>query len=249
MREHRFTLEEPIDEESKECGPVVHSNVVCDGCNVNPIVGVRYKCSVCKNFDFCSECEERQDHDHPFLKIKNNNGAPAVMITVLPEDEEAEDLPDYGHFSGPFFGGRGGRGGRGRGRHHGHHGRQGGPHGGEGHKWREMAAEFMSKMGMNVPEDMENMPNPWSFMNGKRFGGGNGNCEKAWRKNRAVVVSQPADILEACPGQVLLPALSIKNGTHWSWKEGVFLGMDDSVDLTKLPIEVVNVPINFEVKG
>ena len=98
-------------------------------------------------------------------------------------------------------------------------------------------------MGMTIPEEMQE---PWAFMGGKRCGG---NGEKPWKKKRAVVVSLPNDVLEAQPGQTLLPAIEMRNGTHWPWKEGVFLGMDDSVDLTKLPIEVVNVPITFEVKG
>jgi hypothetical protein len=111
-----------------------------------------------------------------------------------------------------------------------------------------MAAEFMTKMGMTVPEDMENMPNPWAFMNGKRFECGP-RGEKPWNKKRAIVVSQPTDVLEACPGQTLLPAISIKNGAHWAWKTGVFLGMEDSVELANLPIEVVNVPITFKTEA
>lgn len=43
----------------------------CDGCDVHPIKGIRYKCSVCKDFDFCSTCEERMSHPHAFLKIRN----------------------------------------------------------------------------------------------------------------------------------------------------------------------------------
>jgi hypothetical protein len=41
----------------------------------------------------------------------------------------------------------------------------------------------------------------------------------------------------------------VKNATHWAWKHGVFLGMDESVDLKKMPIELVNQPIDFDVKG
>jgi hypothetical protein len=51
--------------------PVVHQLVECDGCGQAPIQGVRYKCSVCKNFDFCATCEERKGHEHAFLKITN----------------------------------------------------------------------------------------------------------------------------------------------------------------------------------
>ncbi len=65
---------------------VVHENVACDGCNTNPIIGVRYKCSVNENFDLCAACEEKLDHPYPLLKIKKAGGAPSVMITVLKED-------------------------------------------------------------------------------------------------------------------------------------------------------------------
>merc|ERR1712110_536525 len=65
---------------------VVHTNVACDGCNVEPIKGIRYKCSICRNFDLCEVCEERLGHEHPFLKIRKAGGAPDVMIAMLPED-------------------------------------------------------------------------------------------------------------------------------------------------------------------
>jgi len=66
----------------------VHSNVICDGCNVNPIKGIRYKCSVCKDFDYCGVCEDRLDHEHPFLKIRKAGGAPDVLITMLPDETQ-----------------------------------------------------------------------------------------------------------------------------------------------------------------
>jgi len=41
-------------EESKVVSKgVVHGAVRCDGCNAYPLVGVRYKCSICEDFDFC----------------------------------------------------------------------------------------------------------------------------------------------------------------------------------------------------
>jgi hypothetical protein len=51
-------------------GKVIHQRFYCDGCDVTPIVGVRYKCSVCPDFDFCEACEVTKEHPHPFLKIK-----------------------------------------------------------------------------------------------------------------------------------------------------------------------------------
>lgn len=54
----------PSDEES------FHAGVICDGCQ-GSISGVRYKCSVCPDYDLCSSCEAKNLHDssHPLLKI------------------------------------------------------------------------------------------------------------------------------------------------------------------------------------
>ena len=49
--------------------PVVHPRVQCDGCQASPLAGVRYKCTVCDNFDLCELCESQGTHPHPFLKI------------------------------------------------------------------------------------------------------------------------------------------------------------------------------------
>jgi len=48
----------------------VHCRVRCDGCKVSPIAGIRYKCSVLPNFDFCEQCEQTKEHPYAFIKIK-----------------------------------------------------------------------------------------------------------------------------------------------------------------------------------
>ena len=57
-----------INFEKKE--QVVHEKYICDGCKMSPIVGIRYKCAVCPNFDFCEKCEAKmgESHNHPFVK-------------------------------------------------------------------------------------------------------------------------------------------------------------------------------------
>jgi hypothetical protein len=72
-------------------GPVVHERVICDGCGKGPIVGARFKCSVCQDFDFCSVCEATKQHDHPFLKINKPEQAPVAMVTVVDEKMPGAD--------------------------------------------------------------------------------------------------------------------------------------------------------------
>lgn len=50
-----------------------HIGVTCDHCKMSPIRGVRYKCSVCSDFDMCQICEGANWHNpkHILYKIKN----------------------------------------------------------------------------------------------------------------------------------------------------------------------------------
>ncbi len=77
----------PNDQNSKS--EAVHERVRCDGCQTCPIIGSRYKCSVCNDFDFCEECEAKQaeSHNHPFIKIRHPQLAPVKIINVLREEE------------------------------------------------------------------------------------------------------------------------------------------------------------------
>ncbi|CAF2138506.1 unnamed protein product [Rotaria magnacalcarata] len=59
----------------------IHLNVTCDGCEMSPIKGDRYKCLFCPDVDFCQSCQSvsRTNHDpnhqynHPLLCIKNSD--------------------------------------------------------------------------------------------------------------------------------------------------------------------------------
>ena len=50
----------------------VHKGIKCSSCGMKNIVGIRYKCTICKNYNLCEICEENIDHDedHVLLKIK-----------------------------------------------------------------------------------------------------------------------------------------------------------------------------------
>jgi len=88
-----------------------HHGIVCDKCNMSPIVGVRYKSVLRADYDLCEECEKEHDPKDPLIKIK----------TPI---QELDVLPGLSEFRRSIGGGRGRprgrqfcrRGGRGRGR-------------------------------------------------------------------------------------------------------------------------------------
>merc|ERR1712087_232366 len=53
-----------------DTGKVIHFGVECDLCGMYPIIGDRYKCSICEDWDCCSACEPQ--HDHPLIKFKKS---------------------------------------------------------------------------------------------------------------------------------------------------------------------------------
>jgi hypothetical protein len=56
----------------------IHYGTDCDGCDCKNIKGIRYKCLVCEDFDYCENCEEKygDTHGHPFIKINKPNLIP-----------------------------------------------------------------------------------------------------------------------------------------------------------------------------
>ncbi|KAH8255484.1 hypothetical protein KR038_004442 [Drosophila bunnanda] len=58
---------------------IIHDNVECDGCGVGPIVGFRYKCVQCSNFDLCQRCEAAHKHpEHLMVRMPTNDGPNVV---------------------------------------------------------------------------------------------------------------------------------------------------------------------------
>ena len=54
------------------CGRgIVHRGTRCEGCGLEPIVGWRFKCSICEDYNLCENCEERLAirHNHPLIKL------------------------------------------------------------------------------------------------------------------------------------------------------------------------------------
>uniref|UniRef100_A0A8D0DUY1 Sequestosome 1 n=1 Tax=Salvator merianae TaxID=96440 RepID=A0A8D0DUY1_SALMN len=57
---------------SQEAPPnVVHPNVICDGCD-GPVMGARFKCTVCPDYDLCSACEGKGTHkEHNMIMFQS----------------------------------------------------------------------------------------------------------------------------------------------------------------------------------
>jgi hypothetical protein len=59
----------------------VHATVTCDGCEMKPIRGARWKCRVCADFDLCDVCHsqfratgQHHIHGHEFNRMSTNDG-------------------------------------------------------------------------------------------------------------------------------------------------------------------------------
>ncbi|KAG3262427.1 HECT and RLD domain containing E3 ubiquitin protein ligase 2, transcript variant X1 [Ictidomys tridecemlineatus] len=63
-----------------ELVPSIHPGVTCDGCQMFPINGSRFKCRNCDDFDFCETCFKTKKHNtrHTFGRI-NEPGQSAVF--------------------------------------------------------------------------------------------------------------------------------------------------------------------------
>ena len=74
-------MKQNSNSEKKE---IVHPGVICDGCN-GPIIGTRYKCAICEDFDYCEKCEEKSNggHGHPLLKINRPEMCPTNINCII----------------------------------------------------------------------------------------------------------------------------------------------------------------------
>jgi hypothetical protein len=64
-------------------GPLIHFNVVCDNCD-GSIIGNRYKCTTCPNYDLCEECKTKDVHkEHPMNMLKKSRQCPFGMPHAL----------------------------------------------------------------------------------------------------------------------------------------------------------------------
>ena len=46
----------------------IHTDIKCNNCGKCPIIGYRYKCLECSNYNLCDECEKIVNHEHNFIR-------------------------------------------------------------------------------------------------------------------------------------------------------------------------------------
>ncbi len=79
----------------KENKKEIHSLVSCDGCHMNPLIGRRYKCETCPNFDFCEACykKEKEKHGHQFKVVETKELVKEILEKVSPKPKNSEGKP------------------------------------------------------------------------------------------------------------------------------------------------------------
>merc|ERR1712198_329809 len=76
--------------EGEQKAGVVHPGIVYDGCD-GPVLGPRYKCLACPDYDLCKSCEGRGLHSkhkmvrlpQPFKRDTQTMGMPGVFAEIL----------------------------------------------------------------------------------------------------------------------------------------------------------------------
>ena len=67
---------ELVDLKSKA---MTHFGIICDGCQMHPIVGTRFKCMQCPDYDLCMNCEPNHHKDHLMMRIPKPSNLKDVM--------------------------------------------------------------------------------------------------------------------------------------------------------------------------
>ncbi|XP_077460919.1 E3 ubiquitin-protein ligase MIB2 isoform X1 [Stigmatopora argus] len=60
---------------------VRHSNIICDSCKKHGIMGMRWKCKVCFDYDLCTQCYMNNKHDlsHTFERYETAHSQPVSL--------------------------------------------------------------------------------------------------------------------------------------------------------------------------
>jgi hypothetical protein len=69
----------------------VHEEIKCEKCFTKPIIGNRYICRICQNYNLCEKCYKKnqvsQEHNHQFIKFKSK-----ALEKIEEENENCLDI-------------------------------------------------------------------------------------------------------------------------------------------------------------
>ena len=232
---------------------VVHQKVTCDGCNKAPIVGVRYKCSECPDFDLCQECEAKDVHNHHvFLKLKFPMGVDiiyshrtdenAAPLANPPQVDPPRQSPSPHHPQHP---------------HHPHHPHHPPHHGGWGQgPWgfpMGGPGQWGCRGGRRQRRHWEN--NPFMQFAQQFFGGASNedessSSESRERRNRPknkfgqlrpVITKKPSEPLVGTVGGMQIIETTVQNQSPWPYtlQKVKLLEADDGIVFQEIEADVV----------
>ncbi|XP_031846434.1 E3 ubiquitin-protein ligase mind bomb 2 isoform X2 [Nomia melanderi] len=77
---------------------VKHAHIICDGCKKHGIIGIRWKCAQCPDYDLCTQCYMADVHDltHTFQRFQTANS----MGVQLTQRKGCTKIPLKGIFIG-----------------------------------------------------------------------------------------------------------------------------------------------------
>lgn len=61
---------------------VQHNNIICDGCKRHGLIGLRWKCAQCHDYDLCTQCYMADVHDlsHAFQRFQTSNAVGYIIF-------------------------------------------------------------------------------------------------------------------------------------------------------------------------
>ena len=87
MREVSRNLNELKDAIVPQMNQSVHVGVQCENCKCTNLIGIRYKCFICENYNLCQKCEAYSSSIHPghcFIKFRVPETMQEIIASGIP---------------------------------------------------------------------------------------------------------------------------------------------------------------------